>query len=1000
MTSILNMGPEGVVPTFVAKNQLNASVAALADGGYIVVWEDPFQLGVFGQRYDAAGHKVGTATQLNQSTTSGHTAPHVVGTGDGGFTVTWDIAAHDTTPATVGIRHFDAQGSANDGEIYLDETATANRVGYTNDRTAFVWSADTGSGYDIHIMCFDDNGDSGSETLVNTTTAGSQLADNVTGLAGGAFVVTWSSTDVSGTGVYSRLFDGEGNPLGDETLVNTYTNDNQYESATAALADGGYVVTWTSANQDGHALGVYAQRFDASGARVGGEFHVSRTTADSEAAPQIAALSDGGFAISWQGAGAGGAMDIYVQRYDADAQPVGAEVRVNTDLTHTHQAVDIAGLGDGGFVVTWASLEQDGWGSGIYQKAFTSATSLVGTQYLYGTGDADDLDGGSGNDIMSGGYGDDVYHVNAAGDVISEAADQGHDTVMAAITYTLADNLEDLTLTGSSPINGTGNELDNIITGNAAANVLDGAGGNDTIDGSRGADIIHGGSGFDDLYGGDGNDFIDFTGASDVDGGAGNDVIFGGAIGVLYGGDGNDQITGGTGDDTIDGGTGDDFISTGGGTNHVSGGAGEDVITGQGQMDYVNGGEGIDTYSADLRLGPIAIDLSAGTLRIFGSIAGYLTGIENATGSAYADTLIGDGGANILQGGGDNDVLNGGAGDDQLMGGAGNDTASYASATAGVTVSLLLAHTWQDTGSAGLDYFDSIESLTGSKYNDTLTGDSGNNQLDGGAGADVMKGGLGDDTYVVGNAYDNVGERLNEGTDTVLSSITYTLPSNVENLTLTGTANLNATGNSDNNTIYGNSGNNLIDGGAGADKMYGGLGDDTYVVNNGFDQANENANEGTDTVQSSITFTIGNNVENLTLTGVTAINGTGNALNNILTGNSGNNVLKGGAGNDTFVFGKFGVANGLDHLADFVTGADHLSFKGSDYGIAAGHHLTNAELSTTGSATSAAGVGQFVYNTTTHTLSWDANGVTVGGMTSIVVFDNAIAPVAGDFIFT
>ncbi len=188
--------------------------------------------------------------------------------------------------------------------------------------------------------------------------------------------------------------------------------------------------------------------------------------------------------------------------------------------------------------------------------------------------------------------------------------------------------------------------------------------------------------------------------------------------------------------------------------------------------------------------------------------------------------------------------------------------------------------------------------------------------------------------------------------------------------------------------------------GPGADKMYGGLGNDTYVVNNSFDQANENANEGTDTVQSSITFTIGANVENLTLTGATAINGTGNALDNIIIGNAGNNVLKGGAGADTFVFGKFGAANGLDHLNDFVTAVDHLSFTGAGYGIAAGHVLGAAELSLTGVATSAAGVGQFVYNSTTHTLSWDSNGVAAGGMTDIVVFDNGATPHAGDFIFT
>lgn len=239
----------------------------------------------------------------------------------------------------------------------------------------------------------------------------------------------------------------------------------------------------------------------------------------------------------------------------------------------------------------------------------------------------------------------------------------------------------------------------------------------------------------------------------------------------------------------------------------------------------------------------------------------------------------------------------------------------------------------------GLGGNDLIRGLGG---NDMLSGGAGNDTLDGGAGADTLYGGAGNDVYLIGQKGDKPIEYAREGTDTVRASISWKLGANLENLVLTGAANLTGTGNSLSNTITGNTGNNMLQGGGGKDRLYGeagndrlyggagndklfggsgkdqlygdagndtlnggagadtlrgGSGNDLYVVGAG-DVVIEAARQGTDTVQSSGSFKLGANVENLTLTGKGHVDGTGNGLANSISGNAGNNQLKGGGGND------------------------------------------------------------------------------------------------------
>ncbi|MGH8618703.1 MAG: putative Ig domain-containing protein [Burkholderiales bacterium] len=378
---------------------------------------------------------------------------------------------------------------------------------------------------------------------------------------------------------------------------------------------------------------------------------------------------------------------------------------------------------------------------------------------------------------------------------------------------------------------------------------VDGTDGADTLSADAGSTRVRAGGGDDTVYGGDGGDDLSGDDGNDtLDGGAGTDYLQGGdGADVLRGGEHGDYLFGGAGDDTLDGGAGPDWIQGDAGADVLDGGAGDDRLDGGDGDDTVAGGDGNDRLQGDA----------------------VHTRIDTLSAQTVFYTLAG------------NDTLDGGAGDDRLDGLHGDDA------------------------------------LFGGDGDDVLLGDAGNDLLDGGAGADLMFGGSGDDIYVVDEAGDTVREfatafsaytfsGLAGGHDLVRSSIAYALTDEVEDLTLTGTAAIDGTGNALANRIEGNAAANVLTGGAG---------NDTYVID-AADTVIESAGGGVDTVLADFTYALGSNLENLTLTGTTAIDGFGNALDNAFRGNVAANVFAGGGGSDVYHFGR---GAGQDAVEDYST---------------------------------------------------------------------------------
>ena len=617
------------------------------------------------------------------------------------------------------------------------QVGTVRTTSLSGDRFVAVWDENHDFGTDksgsgVVIRIYDQLGNSVSANLqANSKTAGNQGDASAIALANGSFVVFWQHSALGNPpyrneDIRAQVFSATGAKIGDEVQVNTSTAGTQDQQSIVALDGGGFVAVWrddSHANSDTSGTAIRAQRFAATGTKLGGEVLVNGTVSGSQTDPQIVALHNGGYAIFW------GDGNIRGQFFAATGARVGGEILVNTTAGGHDPSVTVL---DGGNVVV-------AWGGGKAQL-FSQTGARIGGEFALTSTTANPqvLDTSEGNFLacwtnLNGNVAEvwtQLFNSTGVkiGGALKVAGAEFYYTYGATIT-SLAE-LADGRVTIAWTANGD-NSVDFAYSNHHA--VIDPRQGAVSLSGTAFSDDLVGTRLNDRIFGGSGNDTVQGNGGRDtLDGGAGQDAASyaekTAAVVVTLNGAGNVQVkVGGVVEETIRGfegvfgGSAADQLTGDAAANDLRGNAGNDALSGRSGNDSLIGGTGIDTmtgglghdrYNVDHASDKVIEAAGGGNDTVITAVSYVLaTASEvesvrilvtdynrfssvNLTGNAFANAMFGHGGDNILNGVGGNDTLRGGAGDDKLIGGVGND--------------ILVGGLGKDTvtGSAGADRFD------------------------------------------------------------------------------------------------------------------------------------------------------------------------------------------------------------------------------------------------------------------------------------------------------
>lgn len=576
------IGGETRVNASTIGTQEDPVVTGLKNGGYVVAWKvgDNGNSDVYVQRFNADGSKAGSQSRANTYSIGEQDSPSISALKDGGYVVSWASYGQD------------------------------------------------GSEWGSYLQRYDANGTKvGTETRINTTTSGSQDGPTITGLADGGYIAVWEGSGSGDSyGVFAQRFNSTGGKVNSEIRINTTLTGDTEDPTITVLANGGYVVTWqshaTDTNRDDEITppgDIFSQLYNSSGVKIGGETLVNTTTLGNQEEPRVAALPDGGYVVVWNGNGSGDASGIFLQRFNSGGVKVGTETAINTLKTGLQEFSSITTLADGGYLITWESYDSTGNNPDVYSQRFdangkmlsgltgdslantltwSGANSAIidggaGNDTLIGGSQNDHILGGTGNDTlngrlgadrMTGDDGSDIYYVDNARDTVIEtnaiASTGGIDTIYSYLNaHTLAVNVENGRVMSAGTAGLTGNSHNNVLYAGAGNNALNGGTGIDTASyayAGKGVTVSLANTSAQATLG-SGSDTL--TAIENLNGSAYADTLTGnGGANILRGGNGNDSLAGSGGNDTLYGDAGNDLLRGGTGNDILYGGAGQDIF--------------------------------------------------------------------------------------------------------------------------------------------------------------------------------------------------------------------------------------------------------------------------------------------------------------------------------------------------------------------------------------------------------------------------------------